>query len=320
MVHFQGESDSRHGSNNNNNMEVVMTTTNEPDGALVNSTSVKKYKENTALGRFNNVLFSESMQEYISDTLRDKRGKIADLCSIVSNNPKLQECDPSSIIFSWLKSVELGLSLNSNLGLAHLVPYSGKAQFQIGYKGLYQLAMRTGEYLTINVADIRTGELLNYDPVKDIYEFKFADSSTRDSISIVGYCAYLKMRNGFEKTLYWSINKIRQHGKQYSKMYNYSDGLWQKNFDAMARKTVLKSLLSKWGLLSIDLEKAISYDQAVFEKDTLKYIDNPADEMQNKGINALESGFGIVPSDDVDRPPTPEENAELDNDFTKKEV
>jgi len=166
-----------------------------------NQNGLQKYNNNTQLGKFNNVLFSETMQNYIADVL-GKKNNVASLCSLINSNTSLQKCEPSSVIFAWIKAEELDLQLNSSLGQAYIIPYGSQAQFQIGYKGFYQLAIRSNEYLKINVTDIREGEFVEHDPVKDIYTFQYADLEVRSGLPIIGYASYFLMKNGFEKTLF----------------------------------------------------------------------------------------------------------------------
>jgi recombination protein RecT len=241
-----------------------------------NENELMQYSKDTALGRFNATLFNHKMQNYISDALKDesiRNSFINNLTALVSNNSNLQNCEPSSIIFASLQATTLDLPLNNSLGYCYIIPYKNNAQFQIGYKGLIQLAMRTNEYVNINVTDIREGEILKNNRLTGEIEFKFVDEATRDNLQIIGYAGYFKLRNGFEKIIYWDLKKIAAHGKKYSKTYN--NGQWNNNFEVMAVKTILKQLLTKWGILSIEIQQVNQIDQAVFYEDgSFKYSDN----------------------------------------------
>jgi recombination protein RecT len=151
----------------------------------------------------------------------------------------------------------------------------------MGYKGLIQLAQRSGQYKRLNVIEIYEGELISYNRLTEEIQLNLEN---KISDKIIGYVAYFQLLNGFEKTVYWSKQQVENHAKKYSKTYNKASGVWKLNFDAMAKKTVLKNMLSKWGILSIDLQRAIQTDQAVINKpiedqteiteDDLIYIDN----------------------------------------------
>jgi recombination protein RecT len=172
------------------------------------------------------------------------------------------------------------------------VPYGRQAQFQIMYKGFIQLAIRSGQYLTINSAPVFEGELVKIDRVKG--EFTF-DYDKRTSDKVIGYTAYFKLINGFEKTLYMTVQEVNNHGKRFSKSYQKGFGIWVDDFDSMAQKTVLKRLLSKWGILSIEMKDAIMYDQAVFKnEETFTYADNP----QSKSFDDTEDVEAIISKND----------------------
>lgn len=181
------------------------------------------------------------------------------ISSIINVAADLKDVEPNSVIMSAAVAATLDLPIDKNLGFAHIVPYSGKAQFQMGYKGFIQLAMRTGQYRLINACEIYEGELVSEDRIRGTILF---DSSKRISDKIVGYAAYFQLANGFEKTVYMSMTQVEQHGKKYSKSFENTSSRWKVDFDSMALKTVIKRLLSKWGILSIDLQKAITFDQS----------------------------------------------------------
>lgn len=183
---------------------------------------------------------------------------ITSVLQIATSNKLLENVEPVSIYNSAAIAATLDLPLNNNLGYAWIVPYSGKAQFQLGWKGLVQLAQRTGQYLRINVVEVYENQFKKWNSLTEELD---ADFSIEGTGKIVGYCAYFKLINGFEKTTYWSKEKVLAHGKKYSKSFN--SGPWKTDESAMCRKTVLKNTLSQWGILSIEMQNAFKVDQSV---------------------------------------------------------
>ena len=224
------------------------------------------------------LLTQENVKAKFQEILKDRAaGFTANLAVMVSNSEALSKCEPMSIISAAVISASLDLPLDPNLGFAAIVPYGNRAQFQIMYKGLNQLAMRTGQYKTIGVSEIYDGQLESENPLTGEYVFNF---SNKKSDKIVGFAAYFRLINGFEKTVYWPIEKISKHGKKYSKSFNNPNGRWKEDFEAMAQKTVLKHLISKWGILSIEMQTAIKADQSVVrggiddQETSFEYVDN----------------------------------------------
>lgn len=225
--------------------------------------------------KFSVAIKSEGYQRLINDTLGDKnlaRDFVANITSVVANNPKLQDCDPATILSSGLMASSLKLPLSPTLGFAYVLPYGNKAQFQVGYKGIIQLCQRSGQFETIGVRAVHEGEYAGQNEFgEDLFKF----DHQFDGAPIVGYFAYFKLLNGFKKTLYWTKEQCEAHGRKYSKSYG---GLWTSAFDTMAQKTVLKMLISKYAPMSVDMQKANLADQAVIKDDgTFEYVDNPAD-------------------------------------------
>ncbi len=211
----------------------------------------------------------------------------------VAKSPVLIGSDPQTIMSAAVVAATLDLPINPNLGFAYIVPYNDKnagkqAQFQMGYKGFIQLAMRTGQYKTINATDVREGEIVNENLMSGEIEFKKLPSAEREKAKVIGYAAYFRLLNGFEKTLYMTKEEVDAHGKKYSMTYKRGFGLWATAFDAMAKKTVLKLLLSKYGPLSIEMQMAQTFDQSVIrnlpdnldvENAEVEYIDNIPEEV-----------------------------------------
>ncbi|KAA0560745.1 recombinase RecT [Bacillus sp. CH30_1T] len=177
----------------------------------------------------------------------------ASILSLYNNEKMLQKAEPMSVISSAMIAATLDLPVDKNLGYAWIVPYGGKAQFQLGYKGYIQLALRTGQYRYINVTPIHEGELIKWNPLTEEIDIDFEQ---RESEAVIGYAAYFELLNGFRKTVYWTREQVEKHRKKFSK----SDFGWKNDWDAMAMKTVLKSLLSKWGILSVEMQKAVIED------------------------------------------------------------
>lgn len=234
-------------------------------------------------------LETPEINKFISDTLGEKKGQfISDILSLANATPKLAECKPNEVIKCAITAVALGLPLNKNLGFSYVIPYNNskkvngawiktlEPQFQIGWKGFVQLALRTKQYKSIHVTEVREGEI---EFNKFTGDFKILGEFPDGDV--VGYLGYFSLINGFEKSDYWTIKRCEDHATKYSKSKDYTtkelSGQWKDNFDAMAKKTVLKNILSKWGILSVELEKAIVLDQSNVDGD---YIDNPKEELR----------------------------------------
>lgn len=205
---------------------------------------------------------------------------MSSILTIFKTNSKLQECSPNSILTAAGIAAALKLPINPGLGFAFIVPYKGQATFQLGTKGFIQLAMRSGQYRTLHSGAVREGQ------IKDI-DFLTGEIIRGEKISdtVVGYVAYMELINGFSKALYMSVDELREHAEKYSQSYVYDlrtgrrSSVWSTNFDSMARKTVLKRLLSNFGIISIDqqsaaLATALQADQAVITEEGFRYIDN----------------------------------------------
>lgn len=214
-------------------------------------------------------------QRLINNTLGDpKRSSrfVTAITSAVSANPALQECDAGTILSAGLLGEGLNLSPSPQLGQYYLVPFNDNknhrkvAQFQLGYKGYIQLAIRSGQYKKLNVLPIKQGELVHFDPLNEEIEVHLMeDEIQREQAPTTGYYAMFEYTNGFRKALYWSREKMESHALQYSKGYQAKKGytFWEKDFDSMACKTMLRQLISKWGIMSIEMERAVTSDMGV---------------------------------------------------------
>lgn len=283
---------------------------------------------------FSAVISSEGYKKLINNTLRDpKRANrfVANVTSAVSANPALQKCDAATIVSSALLGESLELSPSPVLGHFYMVPYEDRkngrtvAQFQIGYKGLIQLAIRSNQYVDLDAIEIREGEHKGRDKFtgKHIFEF-IEDETIRANTPTIGYLAYLEMSNGFKHTVYMGHEEMLNHADQYSKafskekfialqdgnipqseMWKYSSP-WYTGFTGMALKTVMRQLLSKFGCLSIEMQTAITSDAGVIRDDgTVDYVDNSADYAQAEPAPvAVDHSTGEVIDSPAEEDPT----------------
>ena len=240
--------------------------------------------------KFSIAIQSDTYKNLINQTLGDKDRAtrfIAAISSAVATNQALQECDAGTILSGALLGESLNLSPSPQLGQYYLVPFNDSkkgykvAQFQLGYKGYIQLAIRSGQYKKLNVLAIKKGELIKYDPLNEEIEVNLIeDEEERENAETIGYYAMFEYTNGFRKSLYWSKSKMEKHALKYSKGYAAHKGytFWEKDFDGMAYKTMLRQLISKWGIMSIDMQQAVEKDMATINTDgTYEYVDNEED-------------------------------------------
>lgn len=225
-------------------------------------------------------------QENVRKKFEEMLGKrapqfITSVLQIAASNDLLAKADPMSVYNAAAVAATLDLPLNNNLGFAYIVPYNAKqkdgsyksvAQFQMGYKGFIQLAQRSGQFKTISASPIYEGQLTEMNPLTG---FKFDFSKKSDKI--IGYAAYFSLINGFEKTLYMTVEEVSKHAGKFSQMYKKGFGLWRDEFESMATKTVLKLLLSKFAPLSVEMQKAVLVDQGIIKDENannVEYIDH----------------------------------------------
>jgi len=269
-------------------------------------------------------LTQDAVKNQINSVVGGKNGTrfISSIISAVQATPALQECTNSSILSAALLGESLNLSPSPQLGQFYLVPYDNKrkgakeAQFQLGYKGYIQLAIRSSQYKKLNVLAIKEGELIKFDPMNEEIEVSLIeDEWLRDEAPTIGYYAMFEYTNGFKKAIYWSKRKMLAHADHYSKAFHvnavessypnacrvsYDDFLagkypdkeawkyssyWYTDFDGMAYKTMLRQLISKWGIMSIDMIQAIDSDMAVIRDDgTKEYVDIESPEIYDNAI------------------------------------
>lgn len=228
-------------------------------------------------------LNADNVKRKFTDVLNDRAdGFISSLLALCNETPALLEiADPTTIITAALQAATLKLPINKNLGFAYIVPYKGQAQFQLGWKGYVQLAERTGQYDTIHAGVVYEGQIKDIDFITG----KIIRGEKKSN-KVIGYVAYIEMKNGFNKTLYMTREEMEAHATKYSQSYaydkskGYKSSTWSTLFDEMAKKTVLKLLIGKYGIMSIDIEgsnlaSAIAADGAAIGKNgELDYIDN----------------------------------------------
>lgn len=221
----------------------------------------------------------EQVLSNIQDVLRDRTPQfITSLVSLVNSNEALKRCDRKTVLAACLTAASLNLPTNPSLGMAYIIPYGEVAQFQIGWKGLVELAIRTKRYRFINAVEVREGELGEEDPLRGLIEFNWIkDREERSKSKVIGYVGYFELTEGFQKMLYMTNDELEAHAKKYSQSYRANSkkmNQWRDDFDGMAKKTVLKLLINRFGPKSAELERAIEADQAVIDGDRVNYLDN----------------------------------------------
>lgn len=259
-------------------------------------------------GYFNNEACMKNLQAMLG---QKAQGFATSVLSVVNNNYLLQAASPESIYSSAMVAASLDLPINPSLGFAAIVPYGRSAQFQIMTRGLIQLAIRSGQYERITSAPVHKGELIKCDPFRDEYEF---DASKRESDEVIGYMSYFRTIGGFEKYFYMTKEEVLAHGKKYSK--SFTSGPWKENTEAMCLKTVTKLLLSKFGILSIEMQRAIRFDQGIVKNDftqienieeiddaEIVYTDNPNSkvvpaEVATEEVDPSKDLFGDTPKEE----------------------
>ncbi|MFA5659050.1 MAG: recombinase RecT [Oscillospiraceae bacterium] len=243
-------------------------------------------KQSSQKPTFSNYITSDGVKRKINEMIGGKDGQrfITSIISAVSTNPTLSECEQGSILSAAMLGESLKLSPSPQLGQYYMVPFNNSdrgckvAQFQLGYKGYIQLAIRSGEYKKINVLAIKEGELISFNPLEEEIQVNLIeDEEVREKAETIGYYAMFEFHNGFKKAMYWSKSKMEAHAIKYSKGYKAKKGytFWEKDFDGMAYKTMLRQLISKWGIMSIEMQTAIEKDMAVIsENGNIDYVDS----------------------------------------------
>lgn len=277
---------------------------------------------------FSVFLTQDAIKKKINEVIGGKGGQrfMTAILSAVTNSPALQECESMSILNCAFLGEALNLSPSPQLGQYYMVPYKKRdrngnvlaviAQFQLGYKGYIQLAIRSGYYKKINVLAIKEGELKYFDPLNEVIEVELIqDERQRELARTIGYYAMFEYLNGFQKAMYWSYEKMQSHADQYSQAYSaeahqriingeipkenmwkYSS-FWYKDFDMMAHKTMLRQLISKWGVMSTELQMAMENDMAAIRDDgTPEYVDNDTTPIEPAQAPVYEAQSTEIPT------------------------
>lgn len=269
-----------------------------------------KKANNTPVANMKNLLLNKGMQEMFRNALRENADAfMASIIDIYSSDSKLSECEPKDVAMEALKAATLKLPINKSLGLAYIVPYNKNVkqgnqwikipqpQMQIGYKGYIQLAMRTGQYKNLNANVIYEGM-----EVEENYltgEIKITGKPTSEKI--IGYFCYFSLLNGFEKILYMTRKEVEDHAKKFSKTFNFDNSSWKTDFDAMALKTVIRLLISKYGPLSTELEKVIKDEEDEYLEAEVQSNAN----LEMIGGHAVDTEAGEVVDEVVDEVKAP---------------
>ncbi len=235
-------------------------------------------------------LSKDDTKKYLNTILGDKERVnqfITSLTSLAGSSESLKNCDRNSLLACALKATSMGLPFDPNLGFAWAVPYRNVATFQIGAKGYIQLALRTGQYRYIGSREVREGEFLGRNFVGDP-EISWLPDNERKDLKIIGYMAGIELINGFRKVIFWTVNDVEAHAQRYSQSYrkykksgDKNDAIWALQFDKMAEKTLLKLLISKYGIMSTEMQQAVVSDQSKINIDldtgaeNIEYVDNP---------------------------------------------
>lgn len=257
----------------------------------------------TVMAIFNSILDRDGYRRRIEELLGKRTPQfLSALVSVVNGSEQLKQVvftAPATIIQAAMKAASYDLPIDPGLGFAYIVPFKNKkieegreiyrseAAFVLGYRGMIQLALRTGAYKRLNVVEIRQGELQKYDRLRDELELEFIeDDEARENLPIVGYAAYMQLLNGMEKTVYKTVAQIRAHEERHRKG-KYTNPIWRTDFDAMARKTVLRELLSKWGLMSVEYRyapdaQAVNAAEAILHDEEESYVDVEMQEQEQQ--------------------------------------
>jgi recombination protein RecT len=250
-------------------------------GLIQQATTNGKTAVARPIDKLKHILAAQSVQEQFQSVLKENAGAfVASIIDLYNTDKTLQMCDPKNVVMEALKAASLKLPINKQLGFAWIVPYrDGRTgqyipTFQLGYKGYVQLCMRTGAYRYINADVVYEGELVKHDKLTGEIEI---DPSKRTSDKKIGYFAFIETLNGFRKTLYMTVGEVTKHAQQYSKSYGSKNSVWATDFDAMALKTCLRLLLSKYGVMSVEMQRAYVVDSA----DTVGLADEAIQDEDN---------------------------------------
>jgi len=283
-------------------------------------------------------LGSTNVKKYVESVLKERAGQfVTSLVSMANIVPGLKNCEPETLMYCGLKAASLNLPLDNNLGFAYAIPFKRKirndknvvvdevteAQFMLGYRAFIQLGQRTGQYKVMNVINVHKGELVTWDPfteelILDINQ----DLIARAKLPVIGYAGVFELLSGFKKVSYWPRERVLSHAQRFSKTFN--NGPWQTDFDAMARKTVLKDMLNHWGPMSTEIAQAVKFDQAVIRKNDdgdeyPDYIDLPTEDVKQLPETSVEAEFKAEQERKAKEAFDLEESRRLDAELAEKE-
>ena len=250
------------------------------ENAITERTDVQAVQKKTVNQLMTSMLDGEGLRKRFDDLLGKRSAQfVSSLVTLVNADANMQKAfyeSPMSVIQAGLKAATFDLPVDQNLGYAYIVPFKNQgkmtATFILGWKGMHQLAIRTGAYKTINVVDIREGELKSYNRLTEEIDIEFIeDENERESKPVIGYVGYYRLVNGAEKTIYMSVAQITNHEKKFRKG-DYMGKGWRDDWDAMARKTVYRKLIGKWGVMSIEYQTS-QEGQNLAEQMKAEYID-----------------------------------------------
>ncbi|EMF0622131.1 recombinase RecT [Enterococcus hirae] len=228
---------------------------------------------------FKTLMSQPAMKKKFNDILHEKSDAfMGSLLTLVGGDDYLSKAEPMTIIASALKAATMDLPIDKNLGYAYIVPFNRKenvgkewithneAQFILGYKGYIQLAQRSGQYKALNAIEIYEGQLIEWNPLTEEFQFNY---NAKQSDRVIGYVGFFELLNGFKKTVYWTKQEVEAHRIKHAKGFDKTKltGAWKENYDAMAIKTVLRNMLAKWGILSVEMQNAVTSDERVFRFD-----------------------------------------------------
>lgn len=265
------------------------------------------------MDKLKTILNEDSVQQQFKNAMKENSGAfVASIIDLYGSDTYLQQCDPKTVVMECLKAATLRLPINKQLGFAWVVPYKSKGQqipqFQLGYKGYIQLAMRTGQYKYLNAGSVPEGMKIKNNILSGQIEFLGEPTSAKAQ----GYFAYMELINGFTKTVYMTTEEVLAHAKRYSKSFSRDTSAWQSNFDEMAQKTVIRKLLSHYGFLSTDMATALTSDK---EEDAENRVSSEIAHEANQDVVDIEpvaEANSDQPETEQD-PPPPEEDISPQN-------
>lgn len=249
---------------------------------MTNETAVEKETKD-----IKQLLSMTSTKKRLDELLGKESSHFASAIITIAKTPALKNCTPESILSSAIICATLKLPLNQNLGFAYIVPYKNEAQFQVGYKGFIQLAIRSGQFKKLNATMLTKSQFKSYDELTGDINYNLNDDSDSEPYCWIGYFQLVgtNNQNGLEKFCVMTKEQLLSHAKKHSKMFagQYSsNSLWSTDFDSMARKTVIKLLLSRYAPLSLEMQTAVLYDQSVIENNNIKYVDNGKEQTSSE--------------------------------------